>query len=69
MFKLTSNGVELVEVAPSVDLKRDVLGKMEFRLVVQHVEGMDRRIFCEGKMGLREEALKIVKNKRLWVVP
>ncbi len=21
---------------------------------------MDRRIFCEGKMGLREEALKIV---------
>ncbi len=58
VFKLTSNGVELVEVAPSVDLKRDVLGKMEFRLVVQRVEGMDRRIFCEGKMGLREEALK-----------
>jgi hypothetical protein len=26
------------------------------------VEEMDRRIFCEGKMGLREEALKIVKN-------
>jgi hypothetical protein len=33
------------------------------------VEGMDRRIFCEGKMGLREEALKIVRNKRLCVVP
>jgi acyl CoA:acetate/3-ketoacid CoA transferase len=26
------------------------------------VEEMDRRIFCEGKMGLREEALKIVRK-------
>jgi len=36
------------------------------------VEEMDRRIFREGKMGLREEALKIVRKyffKRLWVVP
>jgi propionate CoA-transferase len=64
VFKLTSSGVELVEVAPGVDLERDVLGKMESRLVVQRVEEMDRRIFCEGKRGLREEALKIVKNKK-----
>jgi propionate CoA-transferase len=34
VFKLTPNGVELVEAAPSVDLERDVLGKMEFRPVV-----------------------------------
>jgi hypothetical protein len=26
------------------------------------VEEMERRMFCEGKMGLREEALKIVKK-------
>ncbi len=49
-------------MAPSVDLERDVLGKMEFRPVVQRVEEMDRRIFCEGKMGLREEAVKIVQE-------
>jgi propionate CoA-transferase len=58
VFKLTPSGVELVEVAPGVDLERDVLSKIELRPVVQRVEEMDR-IFCEGKMGLREETLKI----------
>jgi propionate CoA-transferase len=62
VFRLTPSGVELAEVAPGVDLERDVLGKMEFRPVVRRVEEMDRRIFCEGKMGLRDEALKIVKK-------
>jgi acyl CoA:acetate/3-ketoacid CoA transferase len=62
VFRLTPSGVELVETAPGVDLERDVLGKMEFRPVVRRVEEMDRRIFCEGKMGLREEALKIVRK-------
>ena len=62
VFRLTPSGVELAETAPGVDLERDVLGKMEFRPVVRRVEEMDRRIFCEGKMGLREEAPKIVKK-------
>jgi acyl CoA:acetate/3-ketoacid CoA transferase len=62
VFRLTPSGVELVETAPGVDLEREVLGKMEFRPVVRRVEEMDRRIFCEGKMGLREEALKIVRK-------
>jgi acyl CoA:acetate/3-ketoacid CoA transferase len=62
VFRLTPSGVELVETAPGVDLERDVLGKMEFRPAVRRVEEMDSRIFCEGKMGLREEALKIVRK-------
>jgi acyl CoA:acetate/3-ketoacid CoA transferase len=62
VFRLTPSGVELVETAPGVDLERDVLSKAEFRPVVRRVEEMDRRIFCEGKMGLREEALKIVRK-------
>ncbi len=49
MFKLTPNGVKLVEETPGVDLEREVLGKIEFRPVVQRVEEMDRRIFCKGK--------------------
>ncbi len=62
VFRLTPDGVELVEVAPGVDLERDVLSKMEFKPVLRHVEEMDRRIFCDGKMGLREEALRIVRK-------
>jgi acyl CoA:acetate/3-ketoacid CoA transferase len=53
VFRPTPSGVELAEVAPGIDLERDVLGKMEFRPVVRRVEEIDRRIFCEGKMGLR----------------
>ena len=62
VFKLTPSGVELVEIAPGVDLERDVLGRMEFKPVMRRVDGMERRIFCEGKMGLREEVLKIVRK-------
>ena len=61
-FRLAPDGVELAEVAPGVDLERDVLGKMEFRPVVWRMEEMDRWIFREGKMGLREEALKIARK-------
>jgi propionate CoA-transferase len=45
-----------------VDLERDVLSKMEFRPVVRHVEKMEKKIFCEGKMGLREKVLEIIKR-------
>lgn len=63
VFKLTPHGVELVETAPGVDLERDVLNKMEFKPAAQRVEEMDnKRIFCEDKMGLREEVLKLVRK-------
>ncbi|ABL87442.1 propionate CoA-transferase [Pyrobaculum islandicum DSM 4184] len=62
VFKLTQNGVELVEVAPGVDVERDIFNKMEFKPIIRRVEEIDRRIFCEQRMGLREEALEIVKK-------
>ena len=62
VFRLTPSGVELVETAPGVDLEKDVLSKAEFRPVVRHVEEMEKKIFCEGKMGLREKALEIIKR-------
>jgi propionate CoA-transferase len=54
VFRLTADGPELVEVAPGVDLDRDVLGQMAFRpKVAGEVRTMDERIFRAGSMGLR----------------
>lgn len=62
VFRLTPGGVELVEAAPGIDIEKDVLSKMEFKPVARRVEEMDERLFCDKKLGLREEALEIVKR-------
>jgi propionate CoA-transferase len=40
VFRLQPAGVELVEVAPGIDLERDVLARMEFRPIIQSVRPM-----------------------------
>jgi propionate CoA-transferase len=53
VFMLTREGMELIEIAPGVDLENDVLGKMEFKPVIKgQVSLMDARIFQEENMGL-----------------
>jgi len=53
VFKLTPDGLMLVEIAPGVDLQKDVLDKMEFKpLVSPDLKLMDSRLFREGLMGL-----------------
>jgi len=53
VFTLTPEGMELTEVAPGIDLQRDILSKMAFRPVIRgKVKLMDARIFAEGPMGL-----------------
>lgn len=52
VFELTPKGVVLVEIAPGIDLEKDVLAQMDFEPIVDMVKIMDSRIFCEEKMGL-----------------
>lgn len=53
VFKLTKAGLELIEIAPGVDLKKDILAHMEFKPVIsQKLKLMDERIFRQEKMGL-----------------
>ncbi|MDV3293790.1 MAG: hypothetical protein LYZ70_05925 [Nitrososphaerales archaeon] len=56
VFTLTPGGLELTEVAPGVDIERDVVSKMEFRpRVSPKVVQMDERIFGGGTMRLADE--------------
>jgi propionate CoA-transferase len=53
VFGLRPDGLELLEIAPGVDLQRDILDRMDFvPLMGEEIKFMDERIFCDGKMGL-----------------
>lgn len=57
VFRLTKQGVELCEVAPGLDVEKDVIAHMGFRPVLaKDLKEMDARLFQAGEMGLREEA-------------
>ena len=52
VFKLVKNGVMLVEIAPGIDLEKDIIGQMGFRpLISENLKIMDARIFVPGRMG------------------
>eukprot|EP00727_Mastigamoeba_balamuthi_P001265 m51a1_g11135 putative coenzyme a transferase (541) ;mRNA; f:182168-184678 len=56
VFRLVPEGLELVEVAPGIDVERDVLAHMQFRPIVRGTPAtMDPRIFREGLMNLKED--------------
>lgn len=66
VFRLCPEGLELVEIAPGVDLERDILAQMDFRPVIhQPPHLMDDRIFQPEPMGLREELLGVPLADRL----
>lgn len=52
VFELTSNGVELKEVAPGIDIEKDILQQMDFRPVMDNVKLMSDCIFRPEKMNL-----------------
>jgi propionate CoA-transferase len=65
VFRLTRDGLELTEIAPGVDLDKDILGNMDFRpLMPKPPVLMDPRIFAAGPMGLREHILSIPLEQR-----
>jgi propionate CoA-transferase len=53
VFQLTPNGIILQEIAPGINLERDILGQMEFAPVIaDSLKLMDTRIFIPSRMGL-----------------
>ena len=53
VFQLVRGGIQLIEIAPGVDLQEDILDQMEFKpLLADDLKEMDPRIFTDSPMGL-----------------
>jgi propionate CoA-transferase len=59
VFRRGRDGMELIEVAPGIDINRDILGQMEFTPIVRNPGLMDPRIFRDQPMELEETLLGI----------
>ncbi len=66
VFELTHRGLALRELAPGLDLERDVLAHLEFEPIIEGgVAAMDERLFRTAAMGLSEDLLEVPLAERL----
>lgn len=54
VFKLTHDGLELIEIAPGIDLQKDILDQMDYEPIIKDVKLMPAEIFNEKWGGLSE---------------
>lgn len=55
VFQLKADGLHLIEVAPGIDIKSQILDLMEFEpKLSKDIQMMDKRLFEDTKMGLRK---------------
>jgi propionate CoA-transferase len=65
VFRLTPDGLELIEIAPGIDLEKDVLAHVGFTPIINGEPAlMDARIFLEGPMELKDELLTVPLEAR-----
>jgi propionate CoA-transferase len=70
VFSLTPRGMELVEVAPGIEIEKDILGQMDFDPVIEkEPKVMDGRIFSLEPMGLKEAILTLDLSDRFFLAP
>ncbi len=66
VFQLApQGGLELIEIAPGIDLERDILERMQFRPAISpHLKLMDAALFRDEPLGLRERLLAMPLARR-----
>jgi propionate CoA-transferase len=70
VLALTADGMALVEIAPGVDLEKDILARMEFEPIIkQQPQVMDKRIFGTLPMDLKADLLTLTLEERLTYDP
>jgi len=66
VFELTSDGMKITEIAPGIDLEKDILQQMSFKPVYdQPIPLMDERIFKDEPMGIKNDLFSISLSDRL----
>lgn len=70
VFELTPDGLALIEVAPGIDIDREILARMDFKPIIRRDPAlMDQRIFLPKPMGLREDLLRMPLEQRFTLHP
>ena len=59
VFQRGHKGLVLTEVAPGIDIEKDILAHMDFAPIVRESVLMDSRIFQAGPMGLEADLLNL----------
>ncbi|MCB1882074.1 MAG: acyl CoA:acetate/3-ketoacid CoA transferase, partial [Gammaproteobacteria bacterium] len=64
VFRLVEDGLELIEIAPGLDLERDVLAQMDFRpRIAEPLALMDTRLFQEAALGLDSRSSELISER------
>ena len=65
VFQLTLQGLELIEIAPGIDIGRDILPHMDFAPVINTPISMNPRIFIDEPMDLMGELMNRTLSERV----
>ena len=65
VFQLTPGGLELIEVAPGIDIEKHILAQMDFKPIINKPQPMDRRIFIDDPMELMDELQNLKLSERV----
>ncbi len=65
VFALDPQGLRLTEVAPGIEIERDILPNMEFQPIIDAPAQMDPRLFRSGVIGLKDDLLGVPLEERI----
>ena len=65
IFRPQARGLELTEIAPGIDLKRDIFDHLPFEPIINKVLGMDSGLFSAPPLRLRDRLLDLRIEDRL----
>jgi propionate CoA-transferase len=65
VFRRTREGVELIEVAPGINVERDILAHMDFEPIVRDPTTMEEALFQPGPVGLVRRLLRLDLDSRI----